>query len=71
MATGEGSLGGDVVVTAGESTAESSTGGKLVFSAGVGSSENTEDGGDGGDVMISGGTSLGLNNLIDMGGDVM
>eukprot|EP00951_Prasinocladus_malaysianus_P044415 scaffold572481_cov52-Prasinocladus_malaysianus.AAC.1 len=57
-------------MSAGAVSAAGSTGGNVILTAGLGSSEDTEDGGNGGDVIIRGGTALGLNSMTDVGGDV-
>ena len=67
---GSGSSGGRVSVAAGEARSAGERGGTLSLVAGAGTSEDADDGGDGGDVLLMGGSASGLHNETDVGGAV-
>ena len=62
VGTGDKGDGGDVLVTAGETTARKQTGGAVRLFAGTGSSPHFADGGDGGHFQIHGGAASGGKN---------
>ena len=66
---GDTSGGGDIVLSAGPTTAQAQQGGSLFLHAGDGLNTHVNDGGDGGDVNVIGGTADGLN-VNDNGGDI-
>ena len=65
MGAGDSAVGGDVDIIAGETTAQEAIGGDVTISAGLGSNDNSNNGGDGGRVFISGGEAQGESEAKD------
>ena len=71
VGTGDTFDGGDVTVTAGDTTAAGTKGGDVTILAGDGNSTDAANGGDGGDVISTAGELLGTNSSVDVGSDVV
>jgi len=69
VGTGDEGDGGDIILTAGKSTAQAAQGGSVFINGGEGANSHTNDGGDGGDIFVTGGASQGLN-INDNAGDI-
>lgn len=67
VGTGDKDDGGDIHVTAGETTSSKQTGGAIRMIAGTGSSPHFADGGDGGHFQIHGGAANGGKTSNDGG----
>ena len=61
--------GGDVILSAGATSAQAQQGGSVFITGGEGFNTHVNNGGDGGDINIRGGKADGLN-LNDNGGDI-
>ncbi len=69
VGSGKGTEGGDVLVTAGESSTAEGRGGNVIVIAGEGSSTDRYNGGDGGNIIMKGGRGSGGSSA-DRGGDI-
>ena len=65
-----GTDGGDVTITSGESRDYKKRGGNVNITAGSGSDLDYSDGGDGGNVLVRAGKSMGGNRYVDKAGNV-
>ena len=61
--------GGDILMTAGKTTASARFGGRVVLKGGIGESRHSIDGGDGGNIDLYGGEAIGEGQN-DNGGNI-